>query len=39
MGKAMTTKGKLDGEEAGTDEHDKVRSLQLALALHRARGD
>lgn len=35
----MTTKGKLDGEEAGTDEHEKIRSLQLALAMHCAKGD
>lgn len=30
MGKAMTTKGKLDGEEAGTDEHEPAVSSGLA---------
>lgn len=35
----MTTKGKLNGEEAGTDEHEKIRSLQFALAMHWAGGD
>jgi len=35
----MTTKGKLNGEEAGTDEHEKIRSLQFALAMHCAGGD
>lgn len=34
MEKAMTTKGKLNGEEAGTDEHEKIRSLQYALAMN-----
>lgn len=34
--KAMTTKGKLMGEEAGTDCYEKMRSMQLAptSAIH-----